>query len=71
MSTVYLVWNDDRSECVGFTDKADALQASGDEGVGVFAGGSTLAEFFRSNYADEYIFEEPERVFEVQEVELP
>lgn len=72
MSTVYLVWNADRSECVGFTDIRDAEQAAGirQAGRGTGGGVSTLSEFFRSNFADEDIWEEPEQVFEIQEIEV-
>ena len=64
--TVFLVWNENRSECVGFTDKNDAYQAAGLAPAHDSA--STLAEFFRGNYADEDIFECPEKVFDVTEV---
>ena len=68
MRNLYLVWNEDRTECVGFKDKNDAYDAAGISRPSESA--STLAEFFRSNYADEDIFDEPEKVFEIQEIDL-
>ena len=66
---VFLVWNIDRSECVGFTDKREAEEAAGVRPV-VNGSAATLAEFFRSNYADEDIFDAPEQIFDIQEVEV-
>ena len=68
MGKVYLIWNDNKSECVGFTDRREAEEAAGIRKVVHSA--PTLAEFFRENYADEDIFDAPERVFEIQEVNL-
>ena len=68
MAKVYLVWNENRSECAGFTDLRDAAEAAGTRRVG--AACSSLAEFFRDTYADEDIFEKPEKVFEIQEIDL-
>lgn len=67
MNMVYLVWNDDRTECVGFTDRRDADAAAGVRRAVESA--STLAEFFRENYADEDIFEAPQKVFQVEPVQ--
>ena len=64
---VFLVWNESKNECVGFTDQQEAEEAAGLRGV--FGSAPTLAEFFRSNYADEDIFDNPVQVFEIQEID--
>ncbi len=64
MATVYLVWNKNRTECVGFTDKDDAYEASGRKRLGNPC--ASLAEQWRELYADD----EPKIKFEVQEVEV-
>lgn len=63
MKKIYLVWNEARSECVGFDDLADASFAS----TGFTATGeySTLAEAFRDTYADD----DPGAEFEITEIE--
>ncbi|MEB0108263.1 hypothetical protein [Pseudomonas sp. MH9.3] len=51
MTTIYLVWNEAGSECVGFEDLADArFAATGFSATGEY---STLAEAFRDTYADD------------------
>lgn len=63
MTTIYLVWNEAGSECVGFDDLADAsFAATGFSATGEY---STLAEAFRETYADD----DPDAEFEVTEIE--
>lgn len=64
MSKVYLVWNKNRTECVGFTDEDDAYQAAGKKRLGNPC--ASLAEQWRELYADD----EPRMKFEVQEVDF-
>ncbi|WCW05331.1 hypothetical protein [Pseudomonas aeruginosa] len=65
---VFLIWNEDKSEGVVFTDRRDAEDAAGISRPSIHA--STLAESFRSIYADEDIFDEPVHVFEIQEIDI-
>lgn len=65
---IHLVWNKQKTECVGFTNRQDAHEAAGLRKVSGSA--STLAEHFREMYADEDIFEDPVEVFEVQVIEV-
>ena len=60
----YLVWNRNRSECVGFTDKEDAEQAAGLQPMGNPC--AAVAESWRELYADD----DELIVFEMQEVSL-
>ena len=63
-TTLYLVWNHGKSECVGFDNETDAKFAStGDHKFGRF-GYSSLAEDFRELYEDEA----DEQDFEIQKV---
>jgi hypothetical protein len=64
MAKVFLVWNKNRTECVGFTDKDDARQAAGAKRMSNPC--ATLAEAWRETYADD----EPKLKFEIQEVEV-
>lgn len=64
MAKVHLVWNKNKTECVGFTDKDDAKQAAGVKRLGNPC--ASLAEAWRETYADD----EPRAKFEVQEVEV-
>ena len=65
-TTLYLVWNQGKSECVGFNDETDAKFAStGDHKFGRF-GYSSLAGDFRELYEDEA----DEQDFEIQKIEL-
>ena len=48
---VYLVWNNGMNECVGFTDKKDAIHASTGRKQGFMS--SSLAVDFRENYGDD------------------
>ncbi|AWM80525.1 hypothetical protein DKL61_09240 [Gammaproteobacteria bacterium ESL0073] len=58
---IYLVWNDDKSECVGFKSIFDAkIAATGSDGV---FGNSQLAETFYDLYAIE-------NDLEIEEVEI-
>ena len=51
MAKVFLVWNETMTECVGFTDAADAKFAStGDSGGMPY---SSLADSFRDLYAED------------------
>lgn len=65
---VFLIWNEDESEGVVFTDRRDAEDAAGISRPSIHA--STLAESFRSIYADEDIFDEPVHIFEIQEIDI-
>lgn len=64
---VFIVWNEDESEGVAFTDRRDARDAAGISRPSIHA--STLAESFRSIYADEDIFDEPVHLFEPEFIE--
>lgn len=67
---VYLVWNEKKTECVGFTDKRDAEAAAGIKPLGNPF--STLAGEWRDVMADEWNGDQPkasERVrFNMQRV---
>lgn len=63
MKKVYLVWNKNKTECVGFTDKSDAEQAAGIKRMGNPC--STLADDWRDIYADG-----GSKKFKMQEVEV-
>ncbi|WP_146118118.1 hypothetical protein [Pseudomonas poae] len=65
MTTIYLVWNESGTECVGFDDRADADYAATGFASGNGGGVSTLAEAFRENYADD----DPDAEFEITEIE--
>lgn len=62
MATVYLVWNSDKSECVGFTDKKDAQFAATGNTRGAF-GVSYIADLWREAYDEQ-------RTFEMTEIEI-
>lgn len=62
MAKTYLVWNENKTECVGFKDKDDAEQAAGLLPLGDIC--STLALEWRDNFA----YDEPDMVFEIEEV---
>ncbi len=64
MATVYLVWNENKTECVGFTDEQDAKEAAGVKRLGNPC--ATLAEAWRETYADD----EPKLKFKIQAVEF-
>ncbi|SER51175.1 hypothetical protein SAMN05216409_13312 [Pseudomonas lutea] len=64
MAKLYLVWNENKSECIGFTDKHDAEQAAGLTEIGLEC--ATLTEAWREIYADD----EPDEQFEIQEVDV-
>jgi len=64
MAKVFLVWNENKSECVGFTDEDDAKQAAGKKRLSNPC--SALAEQWRELYADD----EPQIKFKIQEVEV-
>lgn len=64
MKTVYLVWNENKTECVGFTDEQDAKEAAGVKRLGNPC--ATLAEAWRETYADD----EPQLKFKIQPVEV-
>lgn len=62
MTKIYLVWNESRSECVGFDDKDDAEYAA--TGIDCSTTGvSALADAFRDLYADG----DPDAEFEITE----
>lgn len=65
-TTLYLVWNHGKSECVGFLDQMDADFASTGDPEFTQFGYSTLADSFREVYEDEA----DEQDFEIQKVEL-
>lgn len=69
---VYLVWNESRTECVGFTDKRDAEEAAGVKKLGNPC--SSLADEWRQMYGGDEMGDQPklgERViFEMQELDL-
>lgn len=65
---VFIVWNEDGTEGVAFIDRRDARDAAGISRPSIHA--STLAESFRSIYADEDIFDEPIHLFEIQEIDI-
>ena len=50
-TTLYLVWNSNKSECVGFLDKQDAKYAS--TGTQTSIGYSSIAGEFREIYEDQ------------------
>ena len=65
--TIYLVWNTNMNECVGFEDRGDAVFTStGDqseiEGLGV----PSLGDDFRERYADDA----PDFVLPMTEVQV-
>jgi hypothetical protein len=64
MSKAYLVWNEGKTECVGFTDKSDAQQAAGIRKMGNPC--SALTDAWRELYADD----EPKLKFDMQEIEI-
>lgn len=64
MAKAYLVWNENRTECVGFTDKDDAEQAAGVKRMRNPC--ATLAEAWRETYADD----EPKLKFKIQQVDV-
>lgn len=63
MTTVYLVWNKNKTECVGFTDRENAEQAAGVKRLQNPC--STLAEAWRETYADD----EPKLKFRIEPVD--
>ena len=65
MTTIYLVWNEAGTECVGFDDRADADYAATGFSSGTGGGVSTLADAFRDVYADD----DPAAEFEVTQIE--
>lgn len=68
MAKVYVVWNKGKTEGVCFADEYDAMTAAGKRRPRGEC--SSLAEYFREAYADEDIFEKPDQVFEIQEIEI-
>lgn len=62
---LHLVWNHNRTECVGFTDKDDAKQAAGIKGLSAVH--STLAYEFREVFA----LQEPKEKFTLQTIDVP
>lgn len=69
---VYLIWNKNRTECVGFTDKHDAEAAAGIKPLGNPY--SSLAGEWRDLMADEWNGEQPKAAererFEMQKVNV-
>jgi len=64
MMTVYLVWNEKQTQCVGFTNEKDAKQAAGISRLGNPC--STLALAWREAYAED----QPKLKFKMQPVEI-
>lgn len=66
---VYLVWNESRTECVGFADKRDAEEAAGLKRLGNPC--SSLAGEWRKMYGEDEMGDQPafsERIiFDIQE----
>ena len=53
-TTLYLVWNPEKSECVGFLDKGDAdYTATGDSRHLKDAWRPAIGDEFRASYGDE------------------
>lgn len=70
--SLYLIWNSNRTECVGFTDKSDAYEAAGI--YPLRNGCATLANEWRQMYADDELGDQPDDgqrvIFDIQEVKL-
>ena len=64
MAVTYLVWNKNKTECVGFKDEDDALQAAGKKRMGNPC--ASLAEAWREMYADD----NPNAKFKIEAVEI-
>ncbi len=62
MAKTYLVWNENKTECVGFKCKDDAEQAAGL--LPLSNPCSTLALEWREAFA----YDEPDTIFEMEEV---